>query len=215
MPAELPPDLAFGRSIALIRAHLATGDELVAQRDWRDALPHVNFPREEIYGVIREDLRRYKTPHFDGSLKTLTRAVQALNLKQYQGARASVERALTAADTELKTRQPDWPRFLVQVAIEALKTAQEEYEAAIVKGSIAQPVGYQTARGFILQAERMLEAVAGDLQARSPQGLADMRKGFAQIKQAFPSANAPKSPPIATPALQDLVSGIGQAAKAI
>jgi hypothetical protein len=63
-----PPDVVFVRFIALIRAHLTTGDELVAQRDWRDAQQHVNFPREEIYGVIRDDLRGYKTPHFDGSL---------------------------------------------------------------------------------------------------------------------------------------------------
>lgn len=33
IPAALPPDVAFGRFIALIRGHLLTGEELVKQRD--------------------------------------------------------------------------------------------------------------------------------------------------------------------------------------
>src|ERR1700680_3677350 len=61
-PAALPPDVAFGRFIALIRGHLLTGDELASQREWDAARPHFSFPTEEIYGVIREDLRAYKTP---------------------------------------------------------------------------------------------------------------------------------------------------------
>jgi hypothetical protein len=38
----------------------------------------------------------------------------------------------------------------------SVKTAAGEYENAIVGGRIAKPVEYQDARGFILEAERML-----------------------------------------------------------
>jgi hypothetical protein len=110
-----------------------------------------------------------------------------------------VERALAAADTELRTRQPDWSRFTVQVAIEVLKSAQEEYESAVAKERVAQPVVYQTARGFILQADRMIEAIAADLQQRNPLALADMRQGLAQLKQAFGSVNSPKKRPFPDP----------------
>ncbi|HET9617299.1 MAG TPA: hypothetical protein VFP74_09025, partial [Pseudolabrys sp.] len=48
----LPADVAFARNIAIIRADLLMADALVKERDWVDARPHVNFPREEIYGAI-------------------------------------------------------------------------------------------------------------------------------------------------------------------
>ena len=49
----LSADAAFARNIALIRADLLMADALVKERDWVDARPHADFPREEIYGVIR------------------------------------------------------------------------------------------------------------------------------------------------------------------
>jgi hypothetical protein len=191
-PAILPQDLAFGRSIALIRGHLLTGDELVGQRDWDAAHPHFNFPTEEIYGVIRDELRSYKTPPFDGALKALARTVAAHNAKQYPKARQKVEDALAAADAGLKAKAPNWPRFVVEVAIEVLKAAPEEYDDAVANGRIVHPIGYQTARGFILQANRIIEGAAGELGANDAAALGDMRAGFAQLKQAFASVNAPK-----------------------
>ncbi len=210
--AALPPDVAFGRFITLIRGHLLTGEELVKQRDWNDAHPHFMFPLKEIYGVIREDLRGYKTPPFDEALKALARTVEARNPKQYPKAREKVENALAAADAGLKARQPDWPRFVVEVAIATLKTAPEEYEDAYAMDRLAHPVGYQTARGFILQADRMIESVAGDLEAKNPGALRDMRQGFAQLKQAFAAEDAPKRPPLDAAALLGVVSRIELAA---
>jgi hypothetical protein len=56
----------------------------------------------------------------------------------------------------MKEKQSNWPGFVVEAAVEALKAAASEYEAAIVGGRIAKPVEYQDARGFIWQAERMI-----------------------------------------------------------
>jgi hypothetical protein len=212
IPAALPPDVAFGRFIALIRGHLLSGEELVKQRDWSDAHPHFMFPLEEIYGVIRDDLRGYKTPPFDGALKALARTVQARNARQYPKALESVERALAAADAELKTRQTDWPRFELAAAIAVVKTAAEEYEDAIAKDRIVHPVGYRTARGFILQADRMIESVAGDLAAKNADALRDLRDGLSQLKQAFATVNAPKRPSIDAAAMLGIVSRIESAA---
>jgi hypothetical protein len=212
IPAALPPDVAFGRSIALIRGHLLTGGELVKQRDWNDAHAHFMFPLEEIYGVIREDLRGYKTPPFDGALKALARTVHARNARQYPTAREKVENALKAADAGLKTRQPDWPRFELAVAVEVVKTATEEYEDAIANGRVRHPVGYRTARGFILQADRMFESVAGDLGVKNAEALHDLRGGLSQLKQAFATVDAPKRPPIDDASLLGIVARIELAA---
>lgn len=132
--AALSQDLAFARFIALIRGHLLTGDELVSQGRWEAAIPHFGFPREEIYGIIRDDLRNYKTPPFDDALKTLVRAAKARNVAQYSKARKTVEDALAAADAALKAKTPNRPRFVVVVAIEVLKTAPDEYDDAVGTG---------------------------------------------------------------------------------
>jgi hypothetical protein len=210
--AALPPDVAFGRFIALIRGHLLTGEELIAQRRWVAAHPHFSFPTEEIYGVIREDLRTYRTPPFDGALKALARTVKAQSVKQYPKARQKVEDALAAADAGLKARQPNWPRFVVTVAIETLKTAPDEYDDAIAKGRIVRPIGYQTARGFILQADRMIESVAGEFTGDNAAALADIRAGFTELKKAFASVTAPKQPAIDYPAVLAIAAKIELAA---
>ena len=45
-PDALPPDVAFGRSIAVIRAHVGTGDELEKRLDWNVAYRHFMSPLE-------------------------------------------------------------------------------------------------------------------------------------------------------------------------
>jgi hypothetical protein len=211
-PAILPPDVAFGRSIAFIRGHLLTGDELVGRRQWSAAYPHFRFPTEEVYGVIREDLRTYKTPPFDYALKTLAYAVRAHSPARYRSARQKVETALAAADAGLRARQPNWPRFVVAVAVEVLKAAPDEYDDAVAKGRVVRPIGYQTGRGFILQADRMFESVAGELGFDNAAALGDMRDGFAQLKQGFASVTPPRRPIMDPAAVFGTVSQIELAA---
>jgi len=191
-PAISAQDLAFGRFIALIRAHLLTGDELAAQRQWDAAASHFGFPREEIYGVIRDQLRTYNTPPFDSALRALARAAKSRDTKQFPKVRQKVEDALGAADAGLKARQPNWSRFTVAVAVAVLKSAPDEYDDAVVKGRIVRPIGYQTARGFVLQADRMIESVAAQLETGNAMALADSRAGLSQLKTNFASLAAPK-----------------------
>ena len=84
----------------------------------------------------------------------------------YAKALKPVNDALAAADAAMKAKQTDWPGFEIEAAVEAIKTAAGEYQQAVVKGRIAKPVEYQDARGFIWQAERMIESVAPDLQKK-------------------------------------------------
>jgi len=207
-PAELSGDLAFARFIALIRGHLITGDELIKQHRWNLAYPHFTFPAEEIYGVIRDELPTYHTPAFDGALKALARSVRARNSAQYPKALEKVEAALAAADAGLRARQPDWPRFTVAAAVEVLKAAADEYEDAIVNGRVAHPVGYRTARGFVLQADRMIEAAALRFPAADAAPLGDIRAEMTKIKAAFATLNAPERPTMDEKAVDAIVGQI-------
>ena len=215
VPAVLPQNVAFARFIALIRGHLLTGEELVSRRQWDAARPHFSFPTEEIYGVIRDDLRSYKTPPFDGALKALVRTVKSHSARQYPAALRKVESALAAADAAVRAREPNWPRFVVTVAIEVLKTAPDEYDDAIAKGRIVRPIGYQTARGFILQADRMIESVADTLTGDNAAPLAEMRAGLEPLKRAFAPVIPPKQAALSPAAMAELVGRVETAARRI
>jgi hypothetical protein len=193
--ADLPPDLGFAARIALLRGHLLVGDELARQQQWNAALPHFLHPGEEIYGDIKGQLARYRVPPFDGALKALADVVKAKKGgNDYAKALKSVNDALVAADAGVKATQDNWPGFMVEAAVEALKAAAGEYQQAIVGGKIAKPVEYQDARGFVLQAERMIASVAPDLQKKDAKALADVQAGLAQLKTAFPAPMPPKTP---------------------
>jgi hypothetical protein len=193
--ANLPPDLAFAVRVTLLRGHLLVGDELVRQQQWNAALPHFLHPTEEIYGDIRDQLAGYRVPPFDGSLKALSDVVKAKKGgAEYAKALKAVHDALGAADAGMKAKHSDWPGFVVEAAVEALKAATGEYQQAVVGGKIAKPVEYQDARGFILQADRMIESVAPDLQRKDSAALDQVRAGLAELKKAFPSPMPPRTP---------------------
>ena len=152
--ANLPPELAFATRIALLRGHLLVGDELVKQQQWNAALPHFLHPTEEIYNDLKDALAEYKVAPFDGALKALADVVKARKGgADYARALKSVNDALAGADRAMQGRTGAWPALVTEAAMETLKVAGSEYNAAIVDGRISKPVEYQDARGFIWQAE--------------------------------------------------------------
>jgi hypothetical protein len=193
--ANLPPDLAFAARVTLLRGHLLVGDELVRQQQWNAALPHFLHPTEEIYGDIKDQLAEYRVPPFDAALKTLSDVVKAKKGgADYAKALKAVNDAVAAADAGMKAKQANWPGFVVETAVEALKAATGEYQQAVVGNRIAKPVEYQDARGFILQADRMIESVAPDLQQKDPAALGKVRAGLVELKKVFPSPMPPRTP---------------------
>jgi hypothetical protein len=192
---SLPPDLDFALKIGELRGHLLVGDELVKQGQWNAALPHFLHPTEEIYGSIRAQLRDYNTPPFEAALKSLAAAVKAKKGgEDYAKAASMVADALAAADAGLRAKHAeDWGAFSMQAALELLKASSSEYEEAIVKGRIAKPVEYQDARGFIWEAERMVESVAPTLEKKDADALAHVRAALNELKKAFPAAIPPKT----------------------
>ena len=193
--AGLPPELAFAVRVALLRGHLVVGDELVKQQQWNAALPHFLHPTEEIYGDIQGELAGYNVPRFDGALKALAQVVKGRKGgADYVKALKAVNDALAAADAGMKARQSNWSGFVVEAAVEALKAASGEYQQAIVGGRIAKPVEYQDARGFVWEAERMIDSVAADLQKQNAPALREVRAGMAELKLAFPSPIPPRTP---------------------
>ena len=192
--AKLPPDLDFALKIAQIRGHLLVGDQLVKEGQWAAALPHFLHPSEELYGPLRGRLKDYNTPQFATALKLLATTVkQKKGGDDYATALKGVEDALAAADAGVKAKQPG-EGFVVETALELLKSATGEYAASIVKARIAKPVEYQDLRGFVWRAEAMIELVAPALEKKDADALKHVRDAFAELKKAWPTAMAPKTP---------------------
>jgi hypothetical protein len=193
--SKLPPELQFGLRIAQLRGHLLVGDQLASEKRWNAAMPHFLHPTEEIYGSIRGRLKDYGVPPFETALKVLAGTVKRKKGgADYAKALAAVQDALAKADTGLKSKGANWTPFTVEVALELLKSAAGEYEEAVVKGRVAKPVEYQDARGFIWQAEAMIDSVAGDLEKKNADALKQVRARLAELKTVFPSPLPPKRP---------------------
>jgi hypothetical protein len=193
--SKLPPDLAFGLRIAQLRGHLVVGDQLVKAGQWKEALPHFLHPTEEIYGSIRRRLKTYGVPPFQAALKVLADTVKRRKEgADYDKAMAAVQDALAKADSGLKTKEANWPAFTVDLTLELLKSAAGEYEEAVVKGRIAKPVEYQDARGFVWQAETLLNGVADQLGKKNADALKRMQEHVVELKTVFPSPTPPKQP---------------------
>ena len=205
---NLPPDLAFAVRMALVRGHLLVGDQLVKQREWNGAVPHFLHPTEELYPDIKDHLAEYNVPPFDVALTALAAAVKARKGGEaYTGARKRVEQAFAAADSGMQEKRgDDWPSFVTEAAVEAIKAATEEYGEAIVGGRIVKPVEYQDARGFIWEADRMIESVSGSLQKKDPAALKELRARLADLKKVFPTAVPPRTPVKDQAALLAMVS---------
>jgi hypothetical protein len=212
VPADLPPDFQFALTLALIRGHLLVGDELVRSGKWDAALPHFLHPTEELYGGIKDKLADYYTPPFDTQLLKLADIVKNKDITAYTNAMLGVNDALAAGDAGVKAKEADWPSFVVATAIMALKAASSEYEGAIINGHIAKPVEYQDSRGFVWQAERMIDSVAEDLARKDPAALKSVRAGFAQLKKAWPAAIPPRTPVKSAAAVAEEVANIQRAA---
>ncbi len=212
VPADLPPDFQFALTLALIRGHLLVGDELVRAGKWDAALPHFLHPTEELYGGIKDKVADYQTPAFDTALLKLADVVKEKNSSTYANALKTVTVALDAGDAGVKAKEADWPSFVVATAIMALKAAIGEYEEAIVNGQIAKPVEYQDSRGFVWQAERMIDSVGQDLARKDPAALKSVRAGLAQLKKAWPTATPPRTPVQSVAAVTDEVANIQRAA---
>jgi hypothetical protein len=193
---NLPPDLAFAVRTALVRGHLLVGDQLVKQHEWNAALPHFLHPGEELYPGIKDHLDEYNAPAFDAALSALADLVKARKGgDEYARARKAVDEALAVTDSGLhQKRGEDWPAFVTEAAVEAIKAAGEEYGGAIVGGRIAKPVEYQDARGFIWEAELMIQSVAPSLKKKDPAALKDLRARLAELKKVFPTVVPPKAP---------------------
>jgi hypothetical protein len=199
------PRIRFYRNIELTRGHLLVGGELIGLDLWDEALPHFLHPIEELYGLMEKYIKLHHMQPFNRELQALAQAVKAKRKGAYEQALKVVDRRLGAALGIAKARYMTPVRtFTIKSAIEVLRTAQSEYEESMQDGRFTKPVEYQDSRGFVWQAERMIEAAA----AVDADALAKARGAFAKLKAAWPAPMPPDKPILEVGEISALISQI-------
>src|SRR5262245_52906385 len=201
--------IRFYRDIALMRGHLLVGDQLIAQGLWDEALPHFLHPTEELYGLLEKYIKLHKIPPFGRDLEALAQAVKAKRQGAYEARVKVVDQRLTnALETAKRFMTPPLRTFTVRTAVAVLRAAQSEYETSIEDGKFVKPVEYQDSRGFVWQSERMIDAIANELQGIDAPGLAKVRADFGRLKEAWPEVMPPPAPRFTPGELSALISDI-------
>jgi hypothetical protein len=196
----------FYRDIALMRGHILVGGQLIELGLWDEALPHFLHPTEELYGGMEKYIQLHGMRPFRRELQALAQAVKARRKGAYEQALKVVDQRLAAAlDVARKFMRP-MLGFTARSAAAALRAAAGEYEGAIEGGRFTKPVEYQDSRGFVWEAERMVEEVATELAAADADALARMRAALARLKAAWPAPMPPQAPLLQPGEVSALVS---------
>ncbi|MGF9761442.1 hypothetical protein AAII07_40250 [Microvirga sp. 0TCS3.31] len=191
---QLPPALHLYRGIEMIRGHLLVGGELIEADRWADALPHFLHPEEEIYASLRDSLKTFNVAPFQVALKSLSQTVKAKNKEAYLRARAALDERLAAAETAVKAKEKNGTYFTLETALEVLQQAADEYAEAIEKGRISNVVEYQDARGFVMEADRLVGTVMPAASAKNADAAKAVQASLDDLKAAFPAVTPPKQP---------------------
>jgi hypothetical protein len=191
-----------------MRGHLLVGGQLIELELWDEALPHFLHPTEELYGLMEKYIKLHNIRPFSRELQALAQAVKAKRKGAYEQALKVVDQRLEGALEAVKKFMNPLRGFTARSAAEVLKVALSEYETSIEGGRFVKPVEYQDSRGFVWEAERMIEAAAPELARVDAAALERIRRALAKLKAAWPAPMPPDAPILQPGEMSALVSDI-------
>jgi hypothetical protein len=200
--------IRFYRDFALMRGHLLVGGQLIELGLWDDALPHFLHPTEELYGAMEKYIKLHGMRPFNHELQALAQAVKAKRKGAYEQALKVVDQRLEGAMTVARKFMNPLLGFTARSAAEVLKVALGEYQQSVEDGRFTKPVEYQDSRGFVWQAERMIEGAAPELAKADAASLAKIRTALAELKTAWPAPMPPDKPLLEPGKMSALISDI-------
>ncbi len=203
------PDVDYMTSLALMKGHLSVAEELINEGSYAEAEPHIGHPVEELYGGIESQLTERNVPQFKSELTKLHDLAKSAptdpQLKaEFQTSTTSIDSAIAALPEE----QRQSPEFVMDVIVNTLRTAAEEYEAAIADNQIVEVIEYQDSRGFVLYADQLYQTIANEMSQSRPDDHAVISQNLAELQTVWPSVTPPETPVQPPEAVYELVSEI-------
>jgi hypothetical protein len=203
------PDVDYMVTLGLMKGHLIVAQELLEQKNYPEAEPHIGHPVDELYGEIEGQLSSRKVPAFKSTLNQLHDLVKSAPTSPqvpvlYQSAVQAIDQAIAA----LPDSQRQSPEFILPVLHRILQTAGEEYTASIADGRFTEQIEYQDSRGFVLYASELYQNIAQSMSQTRPDVHQTITETFRRLQTAWPTVVPPQQP-IQTPAqVQQLISQI-------
>jgi hypothetical protein len=200
--------IRFYRDLSLIRGHIRIGTQLVELGLWDEALPHFLHPTEELYNGMEKYIKGHNIRPFKLELGVLAQTVKAKRKGAYDQAQKVVDQRITSALDRARKFMTPVLGFTAKTAAEVLKVALSEYESSIEDGKFVKPVEYQDSRGFLQEAEWMLEGSATDLRKADADAFAKVQAALQRLKTAWPKPMPPETPLMDVSTMSALVSEI-------
>ena len=182
-------------TLGLMKGHLIVAKELMAQGNYKQAEPHIGHPVEELYADVEGELSQRKVPEFKSTLDELYSLSKSAPEKPettaaFQKSVQSIDNAIAAVPaSQLRS-----PEFVLDVMNRMLKTAAEEYKAAIANNKFVELVEYQDSRGFVLYTEELYKNIADQVSKARPEDHKVIAARLEELKKAWPTVNPPATP---------------------
>ncbi|WP_319422392.1 hypothetical protein [Pleurocapsa sp. FMAR1] len=189
------PNVDYMTSLGLMKGHLLVAKELMAQKNYEEAEPHIGHPVEELYSDIETVLPEKGVSDFKPTLNQLhDLAISAPDSPEMKTLFAKSEASIDEAIAAVPQEQRNSPEFVLNVMVEMLKNAEAEYKAAIANNQFVEVVEYQDSRGFVFYADQLYQTVADQKSQADPEGHKVITDSLAELKTAWPSIEPPAKP---------------------
>src|SRR3546814_632000 len=101
---------------------------------------------------------------------------------------------VSAAEEAVPEAERQSPAVVANVVIGLLRTAADEYEAAIVDGKFANVVEYQDSLGFVRTARRLIEERAEEIRSADADAYDAVVQQIAELEKVWPAVQPPDAP---------------------
>lgn len=190
--------------LAQMQGHLLVAQELLEQKNVNAAVPHVGHPVDELYGALDPALQSFGIAPFLSTLEALRQQVRLNpNTPDTKLKLAKAQQAIAAAAKTVTGESAMPAPLLLSVVRQLGATAAEEYSAAIAGDRVVEVIEYQDARGFLLEAQRLLVAGLAS-QPADPAALTSPRQTIDAMLKAFPTVMPPQKAVMSPAQLQEL-----------
>ena len=164
----------------------------MAQNQTKQAKPHIGHPLEEIYVDIEEQLNERKVKEFKTDLVNLNNLVESdpkdSKIKDNLiGSISNVDIAIAALPIEERAK----PEFVLKVINGLLSAANAEYEAAVAKNKITEPIEYQDSRGFVVYSHELYQGISGQMTTVNQEAHKAIDKALTELLKVWPAVIPP------------------------
>ncbi len=185
-------DLAYLTQLSLMRGHLYVGYELFKAGHVDHAKTHMKHPESELYADIAPAFSKRGTAGFADELQALAQAVESdRSAEEVTGVYNALTKAMTSSESAVDGSQAAVQNKL-QLVVNLLRVAGEEYAMAVVDGKMEYAHEYQDALGFTVVAGNIINGAESTSETEAA-ALEKTKAILSDLQDLWPSLVPPET----------------------